>query len=126
MPHVVLHTPLDLDAIQARYGRRRVSTDDCHVSFMELFRAHEGESLFVETYIKEEPVSQRLGLVIRQREAGNYVISLHELGFPRPTAGVQVAIGHLAQWLVGLHPEARILHHNLSVEGLELDVTHAA
>ncbi len=126
MPHVVLQTPLDLDAIQARYGRMRVSTDDCHVSFMELFRAHEGEALFVETYIKEEPVSQRLGLIIRQREAGNYVISLHELGFPRPTAGVQVAIGHLAQWLIGLHEAAQILHHNLSVEGLELDVTHAA
>ncbi len=126
MPHVVLHTPMDLDAIQARYGRRRTSDQARHISFMELFRAHEGEALFVETYIKEEPVSQRLGLVIRQREPGNYVISLHELGFPRATAGVQLAIAALARWLLSLDEAAHILHHNLPGEMLEVDVTHAA
>lgn len=126
MPHVVLYTPLDLDAIQASYGRMRSSDQDRHVSFMELFRAHEGEALFVETYISEAPVAQRLGLVIRQREPGNYVISLHDLGFPRPTAGVQLAIAALARWLVSLHDEAEILHHNLPGDMLEVDVTHAA
>lgn len=126
MPHVVLHNPLDLDAIQARYGRMRSSDQDRHVSFMELFRAHEGEALFVETYISEAPVAQRLGIVIRQREPGNYVISLHDLGFPRPTAGVQLAIAALARWLVSLHDDAEILHHNLPSQMLEVDVTHAA
>ena len=92
----------------------------------ELFRANEGDALFVETYIKEEPVAQRLGLVIRQREPGNYVISLHELGFPRPTAGVQLAIAALARWLVSLDDEAHILHHNLPSQMLEVDVIHAA
>jgi len=125
MPHVVLHSPLDLDAIQAKYGRWQVSIADCHISFMELFRAHEGEALFVETYLKEEPVTQRLGLMIRQREPGNYVISLHELGFPRPTLGVQLAIGQLANWLLGLHEDTQILHHNLQPEALALDVSHA-
>lgn len=126
MPHVVLHSPLDLDEIQARYGRWRVSIADCHINFMELFRAKAEKALFVETYIKEEPVTQRLGLVVRQREPGNYVISLHELGFPRPTFGVQLAIGQLASWLLGLHEEARILHHNLQPDVLEWDVSHAA
>lgn len=126
MPHVVLHSPLDLDEIQARYGRWQVSAKECHISFMELFRAQEGEALFIETYLKEAPVTQRLGLLIRQREPGNYVISLHELGFPRPTSGVQLAIGQLANWLLGLHEETRILHHNLQPEALERDVCHAA
>lgn len=126
MPHVVLHSPLDLDEIQAKYGRWHFSTEGCHINFMELFRAQAEEALFVETYIKEEPVTQRLGLVIRQREPGNYVISLHELGFPRPTLGVQRAIGQLAEWLLGLHNEARILHHNLQPDVLERDVSHAA
>ena len=125
MPHVVLHSPLNLDVIQASYGRWQISTDDCHISFMELFRAHEGDVLFVEVYIKEEPLSQRLGLVIRQREPGNFVISLHELGFPRPTLGVQRAIGQLATWLLGLHGDAKILHHNLQPEVLQRDVSHA-
>jgi hypothetical protein len=117
---------MDLDEIQAQYGRWHFSSDDCHVSFMELFRAHEGEALLVETYLKEEPVTQRLGLAIRQRERGNYVINLHELGFPRPTIGVQLAIGQLAKWLLSLHEEARILHHNLQSEALELEGSHAA
>jgi hypothetical protein len=126
MPHVVLQSPLDLDAIQAKYGRWHVSTNSCHINFMELFRAKAEEALFVETYIKEEPVTQRLGLVIRQREPGNYVISLHELGFPRPTLGVQRAIGQLASWMVGLHAETQILHHNLQPDVWERDVSHAA
>ncbi len=125
MPHVVLQSPLELDAIQQQYGRMRISEEDCHISFMELFRAHEGKALFVETYLREQPLSQRLGLVVRQREPGNYVISLHELGFPRPTAGVHLAIGHLAKWLIGLDEEATILHHNLQVELLDLDLNHA-
>lgn len=126
MPHVVLHSPLNLDEIQAQYGRWQFSVDDCHINFMELFRAKAEDALFVETYIKEEPVTQRLGLVIRQREPGNYVISLHELGFPRPTLGVQRAIGQLATWLLGLHEEATLLHHNLQPEVLQREVNHAA
>jgi hypothetical protein len=126
MPHVVLHSPLSLDEIQAQYGRWQFSANDCHINFMELFRARAEEALFVETYIKEEPVTQRLGLTIRQREPGNYVISLHELGFPRPTLGVQRAIGQLAEWVLGLHEEARILHHNLQPDVLAQDVSHAA
>jgi hypothetical protein len=80
----------------------------------------------VETYLREEPLAQRLGLLVRQRESGNYVISLHELGFPRPTAGVHLAIGHLAQWLLGLHEENMILHHNLQQGVLDNDVEQAA
>ncbi|MCP4419291.1 MAG: tRNA (guanosine(46)-N7)-methyltransferase TrmB [Chloroflexi bacterium] len=113
MPHVVLQTPLDLDTIQEKYTPWHVSSDDTHVGFMELFRAHGGEMLFVETYLREEPLSQRLGLLLRRRESGDYVISLHELGFPRPTAGVHLAIGQLAHWLLGLHEDGAILHHNL-------------
>lgn len=131
MPHVVLQSPLGLDAIEEKYAQWHVYADGghingCHISFMELFRAHEGKMLFVETYLREEPLAQRLGLLVRQRESGNYVISLHELGFPRPTAGVHLAIGHLAQWLLGLHEENMILHHNLQQGVLDNDVEQAA
>ena len=122
MPHAVLHSPLGLDAIEAKYGRFQYAYDDCHINFMALFRARDEASLFVETYIKEAPVAQRLGLVIRQREPGNYVISLHELGFPRPTRGVQLAVGQLATWLLGLDSETKILHHNLLPEALPLNL----
>jgi tRNA (guanine-N7-)-methyltransferase len=126
MPHVVLQSPLNLETIQAQYGRWQVSLNDCHINFMELFRAKDENTLFVETYIKEAPVAQRLGLAIRQREPGNYVISLHELGFPRPTLGVQLAIGQLATWLLSLDQGNQLLHHNLLPEALAPDVSHAA
>ncbi|MFZ1400735.1 MAG: tRNA (guanosine(46)-N7)-methyltransferase TrmB [Candidatus Promineifilaceae bacterium] len=122
MPHAVLQSPLGLDEIEAAYGRFQYSYEACHINFMELFRAKGDDALFVETYIKEEPVAQRLGLVVRQREPGNFVISLHELGFPRPTHGVQLAIGQLATWLVGLNDETQILHHNLLPEALPLNL----
>lgn len=122
MPHAVLQSPLDLDAIEAQYGRWQYSHDNCHINFMELFRAKDEDALFVETYIKEEPVAQRLGLVIRQREPGNFVVSLHELGFPRPTRGVQLAIGQLAAWLLSLNEDGEILHHNLLPEALQINL----
>ena len=126
MPHVVLHSPLGLDEIQARYGRWRVPATECQISFMALFRAHEGEMLFVEVYLNEPPLAQRVGLAIRQREPGNYVIGLHELGFPKPTAGVHLAIGHLARWLLSQDEEAKILHHNLQGDVLEQEISYAA
>lgn len=126
MPHVVLHSPLNLDEIQARYGRWRVSAGECQISFMALFRASEGEALFVETYLNEPPLAQRVGLAIRQREPGNYVIGLHELGFPKATRGVHLAIGHLAKWLVGLDDVATILHHNLQGDVLAQEESYAA
>ncbi|WP_420627283.1 tRNA (guanosine(46)-N7)-methyltransferase TrmB [Candidatus Leptofilum sp.] len=116
MPHAVLQSPLSLDEIEVRYGRWQHSHHACHINFMELYRARDEDVLFVEAYIKEAPVAQRLGLVIRQRQPGNYVINLHELGFPRATRGVQLAIGQLATWLLSLHPQTEILHHNLLPE----------
>jgi hypothetical protein len=53
-------------------------------------------------------------LAIRQRPDGTLVIGLHEIGFPRPTAGIQLAVKHLADWVASLHPDTDILHHNLA------------
>jgi hypothetical protein len=70
--------------------------------------------VLVEVYVVEEPLKQRVGLAIRQREDGKLVIGLHEIGFPRPTAGIQLAVKHLAEWVASLHPGVEIMHHNLA------------
>ena len=69
--------------------------------------------VLIEVYMVEEPLKQRVGLGIRLRDDGTVVIGLHEIGFPRPTAGIQLAVKQLADWVVSLHPDTKLLHHNL-------------
>ena len=98
----------------------KVTQDEIHVSMTEIFQSQFDGKLLVETYIKEEPLTQRLALLIRQREKGDYVVKLHEVGFPRPTIGVQIAIAYLATWLKGLHPENAFVRSSLDEEYLKI------
>lgn len=113
MPHVVLQTPLSLPEIEAHFSPFHVSEEEVNVHFMEMFLAQGGARLLVDTYVKETPLTQRVGLQIRLRPSGDLVVGLHELGFPRPTAAVHTAVRHLAEWIVHLHPAGHIVRHNL-------------
>jgi len=116
MPHVVLNSPLSLEEIGRRFTPQSAAGDRVHVELLEAYQsAHDGK-LLVEAYIKEEPLTQRVGLVVRRRELGDLVVGLHELGFPRPTLGVQLAVASLARWVVGLDPASAIVRSNVSVE----------
>lgn len=113
MPHVVLQTPLSLPEISARFTPFHVAETGVHIRFMEMFLARDEASLLVDTYLKEEPLTQRVGLQIRLRPSGDLVVGLHELGFPRPTSGVHTAVRHLAGWVINLHPAGQMVRHNL-------------
>ncbi|MCL4870094.1 MAG: tRNA (guanosine(46)-N7)-methyltransferase TrmB [Anaerolineae bacterium] len=114
MPHVILHSPLPPDELARQFQQQRHQQGEMFISLDELFQSARTGALLVETYIHESALTQRVGLTIHQREAGRYIIGLHELGFPRPTPGVQFAIYTLAQWLCSLHPASHILSHNLN------------
>ena len=113
MPHVVLRSPLSLVEIGHRLPPDPVSAGGTHVSYLEAYHSLNEEELFIEAYVKEDPLTQRVGLVIRQREPGDFVISLHEVGFPRPTAGIHLAIANLAEWIINLHSASQLIHTNL-------------
>jgi tRNA (guanine-N7-)-methyltransferase len=113
LPHVVLSTPLTLAAISSRFEPQSRPGEKANVRLLALFVSPERDMLLVEAYINEEPVDQRPGLLIRQSAPGEVTVGLHDIGFPRPTAGVHLAIAHLAHWLLSLHPEAKILRHTL-------------
>jgi tRNA (guanine-N7-)-methyltransferase len=113
MPHVILHSPLSLPEIADRFTPLHDTADDVHVRLPMLFKSQLEKLLLVEAYINEEPVSQRVGLLIKQRTDGHYMIGLSEMGFPRPTPGVQLAIACLARWLILLHPATAVQHSNL-------------
>lgn len=120
MPHVILTSPLSETEIAQAFAPVKFYQNEIHVSMTEIFQSQFDGKLLVETYIKEEPLTQRLALLIRQREQGDYVVKLHEVGFPRPTIGVQIAIAHLATWLKGLHPENQFVRSSLDEEYLKI------
>ncbi|PIE81033.1 MAG: tRNA (guanosine(46)-N7)-methyltransferase TrmB [Chloroflexi bacterium] len=120
MPHVIVNSPMSQDDIAAAFTPVKFSQDDVHVSIAELFQSKYDGKLLLETYVKERPLSQRLGLLIRQREKGDYVVKMHEVGFPRPTIGIQIAIAYLATWLVGLHPQNEFVRSSLDEAYLQI------
>lgn len=121
MPHVVLQAPKAaesnlLETIRDSFQRDQASFDNVHLSLTELFLSRDEPKLLIEAYVKEEPLAQRVGVVVRQMQSGEYMVSLHELGFPRVTTGVHFAIGHITQWILGLNAEITIQKSNLPVE----------
>jgi tRNA (guanine-N7-)-methyltransferase len=119
MPHVVLRTPLRPPDLIRQFKPDRVSADSIHVNLIELYQSPANGNLLIEAYIKEESLTQRIGLTIHWRVSGDLVIGLHEIGFPRPTPGIQLAIHHLTQWVLSLQPQGQIVHTNLG------DTVHA-
>ena len=113
MPHAVIQLPLSFDEIPPRFESFEASSADVTVNFKEAFVAAGYPTLLVETYIRQDPQDQRIGLVIHERERHEYIVKLHDIGFPRSTDGVHFAVRQLADWLVGLNEDARIKHHNL-------------
>lgn len=113
MPHAVLQSPLSLRQISEQFAPFQASANDTHVNLMEAYQSPRDGTVLVEVYVVEEPLKQRVGLAIRQREDGTMVIGLHEIGFPRPTPGIQLAVKQLTDWVLSLHPDTVLLHHNL-------------
>lgn len=113
MPHVVLRTPLTLTDIAARFTPMRATTETAAIKFIELFQSPYDGKLLLDAYISEQPMSQRVGLTICLRQDEKVVIGLHEVGFPRPTAGVHHAVCALADWLLALHPQSTLLSSNV-------------
>jgi tRNA (guanine-N7-)-methyltransferase len=122
MPHVILKTPSDLDEIGRRFEPIYVEADDIQLKFIECYRSLRDGKLLVETLVMEGPLRQRVCLELRPRVAPDksgreIMIGLHEVGFPRPTRGIHVAIEQLMTWLQEIAPETEIVHSNLAPGG---------
>lgn len=113
MPHVVMRLPVGMAEIAQQFQPAVIEEGGTRVRYIELFQsAHDGK-LLIETYVNEGPIKQRLGLEIRPRATGEVVISLADLGFPRPTPGVHLAIRHLVARLREQFPALVIVHTTL-------------
>jgi tRNA (guanine-N7-)-methyltransferase len=141
MPHVVLTLPLTLDEIAAQFEPRAYRegvaietngetplftdgeaagnppSDATVIHFMAVFRGR--GSLLFETHIGEPTIDQRIGLLLMERwrgKAGEYTIQPATLGHPRMTEGMHTAVKLLAEWVLALSPEGRVLGSKLRGE----------
>jgi len=118
VPHVVFLTSLNLDQLGERFEPFHVQDGDVHIKYLDMYRSVERDMLFVEAFVSEEPFPQRIGLGIRGRHTGDLVLSLHEIGFPRPTPGIHMAVQHLMEWLHEQDPDMTIVNSTLA-DGIE-------
>lgn len=117
MPHMILRTTADIAEIGRRFTPSTIEQGDIRVKFIECYRSLYDGKLMIEALVDEGPLQQQVCLSLRPRvEVGELKIGLHEVGFPRPTAGIHVAIDHLGRWLRDIAPETEVVHSNLVVE----------
>lgn len=114
VPHVVISHPLSLDQIGTQFEPYQVSAGSTHIKYLNMYRSLNSALQLVEIYVSEEPYHQRICLAVRRRKEGDVVVSMHELGFPRPTPGIHLAVYHLVQWLSSLHPDVRVVSNTLN------------
>jgi hypothetical protein len=106
MPHLVIETPLSLEAIRSEFSMREFSYGEARVSLNAVYQGD--KSLLFEVFVKEPTIEQRVAFSLLAREQANeYTLQLNSLGHPRPTAGIHGAAHLLSEWLVSLHPESR-------------------
>ena len=112
MPHVVLETPLSLDAIRAQFALREYRYGQAHISVNAVYQGD--KSLLFDVYVKEPTIDQRVAFILLAREQPQeYTLQLSTLGHPRPTSGIHGAAHLLSEWLLSLHPDSRLLKSKL-------------
>ncbi len=119
MPHAIIQTPLSPQEIGQRFTQKIETADDAHsvrATFLDAYHSYRYDSLLIETFVHDPLVQQHIAFAVRRRDDGSSVIKLHDIGFPRPTLGVKFAVGQLAKWVMGLHPEGEIVRSNLGTE----------
>jgi tRNA (guanine-N7-)-methyltransferase len=113
MPHVILSTPLPLLEIGQIFEPHTFRTGEITVRFIDFFHSVRHDQAVVDTYIAEGDLDQRVMMMIKRKGDAEFLITLRETGFPRPTAATHYANKCLAELIVSMHAKAEIVKHNL-------------
>lgn len=113
MPHIVFSSPLSLQEIQAKFEPRALTEKKIHVNYLNAYRSE--HILMFEAFVDEPTIEQRVALMLIQREGkvDEYTLQLGMIGTPRPTRGMHVAVRHLSQWIMSLHPDSQEIQNKL-------------
>ncbi|MBZ0304244.1 MAG: tRNA (guanosine(46)-N7)-methyltransferase TrmB [Anaerolineae bacterium] len=114
MPHVVFETPLSLEAMRAAFQPIEYAYGDTHINISFIYLGE--RALLFDIYVKEPTIDQRVALTLVARERPDeYTLQLSMIGHPRPTTGIHAATNLLADWLIGLHPDTKVLKRKTQV-----------
>ncbi len=113
MPHIVLRAPVGVTEIAQRFQPVYVEGEGVTIKYLEAYQSLHDGKLLVETFINEDPLKQHICLAVRERGDGDLIVEMHDIGFPRPTAGIHQAIQQLANWIVEQYPATIVAHSNL-------------
>lgn len=117
MPHIIFETPLSMadlrDAFRAAGAEQRYNEGAVHIKVMRLFESD--SSLLFEVFVDEPTIEQQVALILTPRQGypGQYTLRPGEIGTPRPTAGIHVAVGRLGDWLMQQHPLSRLVENKV-------------
>lgn len=117
MPHIILETPLTPQELLQKYEKQYFNpAPDIHIATRDAFIDQSGRALLIEILAQDPTLEQHIGLMLFPREEQNtYTLRYTTLGQPRATVGLHYATALLAEWLVSLHPQAKILSRMVSV-----------
>lgn len=114
MPHIVLSTPLSTQEIAAKVQREAFHKGPLHVALHNGYWNPRNDAVLFELTIVEPTIEQHIALILHRREEGDgYVLKYATFGMPRPTEGMHFATKALAEWIVALHPEAKIVTESI-------------
>lgn len=118
MPHIVMKTPLDLNAMYDGIhidvdGTMIYNTDNAHINLLNKYRSD--KALLFELYIREPTIDQHLALMLSPRndKPDEYTLRVSSLGTPRPTDAIHKAVGAVGELLVGLHPDSKVVQNKI-------------
>jgi len=122
MPHVIVASPLSVAEIVERFRPLDWEGNGVQGRFVDLWQSYRNDAFLIDAYVSEEPFSQRVALIVRPRggDLQELIVLPHELGFPRSTAGIHLAIAALTRWLLSLHPDMRVKQDNLQASDVTI------
>lgn len=118
MPHLVITTPLTLDEMRAQFAPFTINSDSgaLHANVHFVFLGD--RSLLFEVFVNEPSIDQRVAIVlIHHEEHDEYTLRLGQIGNPRPTDGMHLAVRGIGDWLLGLHSDAKLLRNKTRLDG---------
>lgn len=116
MPHIIIKSPLPLRAALENFRKAHHMQGETSITLLHAYINRDESTLLVEARVQEATISQHLALlVLARQEPQHYIVQLGSMGPPRVTQGLHRAVGLLADWLVSLHPDARVVESRARV-----------
>lgn len=118
MPHLVITTPLTFDEMRAQFAPFTLndSDDGLHANVQYVFLGE--RSLLFEVFVNEPTIEQRVAvMLIYDADHDDYTLRLGQIGNPRPTDGMHLAVRGIGDWLLGLHPDAKVVRNKTRIDG---------